>query len=125
MEPFMEELKRIVQFLRRDDSQSQELWRVLTALRGPDDGSYIVKDATTAVLRHALGLNNEDNGAITTPDSEEQIKVRSKIFAGLTLSTSGHFRAHIRDAFSALNLNLYHVNEKPVFTKEELDEASK
>lgn len=114
-EPWMKELKRIMKFLHRDDDQSKNLWHVLTALRGPDEGSFDVKDATTAVLRHALGLRYDDNGAVTGPDSEFFAQERGRIFHEFTLPTSGHFRKHMRDAFNALNMGLYNVNDKSVF----------
>ena len=49
-------LASIVKFLQVEDEESVDLWAILTALRGPDSGDYAVKQATTARLRHVIGL---------------------------------------------------------------------
>src|SRR5208337_448887 len=64
-------LSQLVNFLNTEQSgDAQKLWNILTALRGPDAHTLVVwrdgarsagavKLATTAVIRHALGLNGK------------------------------------------------------------------
>jgi hypothetical protein len=54
-------LEQIVKFLQTDDQESENLWNILTALRGPDiDSGNLqedVKNRTTARIRGTIGLN--------------------------------------------------------------------
>lgn len=46
------ELDRIDMFLANQPSVvARELWNILTALRGPDNGNDAIKDETTCVIR--------------------------------------------------------------------------
>lgn len=50
-------LNQIVQFLNGiERSEVQDLWNILTVLRGPDSDDDALKEKTTASLRGALGL---------------------------------------------------------------------
>lgn len=78
--PVKKVLEAIVSFLydptisRRD---KQDLWLILSALRGPDNGDENIKQLTTARIRHRIGIDlaladelgisiNGDNGSIDT-----------------------------------------------------------
>jgi hypothetical protein len=52
----------IVDFLNHS-GEAEQLWQILTALRGPDDDNDFIKDHTTARFRYALGLH--DTGRAT------------------------------------------------------------
>ena len=87
-----------------------ELWNILTALRGPDNHSDELKDATTAVIRWYAGIPQENSGyAISLPDSEASAEFRVKLLKNLK-GKDRHFVSHARGAFEALGLNWYEVN---------------
>jgi hypothetical protein len=87
-----------------------DVWSVLTALRGPDEhanefGGEFLKELTTARVRAILGFNKStitiNNGALT----EGQVRERNKmLYAG-----SGHFNAHFEYALRALDKLGYKV----------------
>ena len=97
-------------------SASQTLWSILTALRGPDSGSILEKDATTSVLRAAAfpktaRLSHSEGGRVwasMSNDAQHRANTRSK------LPYSEHFHTHIRQAFVALNLKWCEVNTPEV-----------
>ena len=49
-------LDGLVSFLNQKTPETAYVWWILTALRGPDDGSMCLKDETTSRIRHAVGL---------------------------------------------------------------------
>lgn len=110
----MEEmLKLISDFLKRNDGESEILWDVLTALRGPDDENENDKRATTEVIRYRLfgnaGRESSDgqrnlNGCLYGPDSESYVKIRERL-------PPSHFKGHAKKAFDALGLSWREVNE--------------
>src|SRR5689334_10587648 len=67
----------------------KQLWDVLTALRGPDDGNYDVKDATTSVIRYTLGfrqsntligVSSDHQGYFNSnPDEERFVETRKAV----------------------------------------------
>ena len=57
-------LSIVVEVLNANNAESQYLWDILTALRGPDNGDVYVKHLTTAALRGAIGLKSSNYGAI-------------------------------------------------------------
>lgn len=90
---------------------NNELWRVLTALRGPDNNHDETKRTTTAVIRSVafpkvassakLGLNGMyaiGGMAMFAKDSEESAECRNYV-------NPGHFLAHACAAFDALGLS--------------------
>jgi hypothetical protein len=87
--------------------KGEELWSILTALRGPDNQSEMAKDATTAIIRHTLGLKNGNIGLfISHKDNEYYAKLRTSV-----REYSGHhFHYHAKKAFKALNLKWDEVN---------------
>jgi|SRR5271157_248763 len=101
-------------------TDARSLWSILTALRGPDSNLETlgpkaldmtdVKEATTCVLRHALGLKYGIKDGPTSqywfsvnPDTEAFAEYRRNI-------PYGHFGTHARDAFAALGLQWVKVN---------------
>lgn len=103
------ELKRIVEFLNRGDEDSESLWVVLSALRGPDvpDRFEELKAATTAVIRHTAGLRMK--GLVILPDSERSLAVRrGETEDGVP---QGHFAFHAMNAFSQFGLTWCSVNK--------------
>jgi hypothetical protein len=101
-------------------TDARTLWNILSALRGPDGDIPTlgdkkldmtdVKDATTCVLRHALGLEYGIKDGPTGqywfsvhPDTEAFAEYRKNI-------PYGHFGTHARDAFIALGLSWTKVN---------------
>lgn len=106
-----QELERIVDFINLDNNGASSLFSILSALRGPDNQSddidpdadlailhywKRVKLATTAVIRHHVGLTY--TGIDINPDSPEHVKTR------LGLIQYSHFTQHARSAFAALGL---------------------
>lgn len=114
------ELERTVHFLNTaTDTQSRKLWAVLTALRGPDSDDSYEKLATTAVIRHAIGLRAYVAGAVVSADSAEYATTRMLRFpivlnhlGNLSLKKWEHFSAHAKMAFDALGLSWTEANSK-------------
>jgi hypothetical protein len=124
-----EVLNEVVKRLNVQDEDSVNLWWVLTALRGPDGRKYTfrsderdvsqanvvtlddVKKATTAVIRHAIGLKDfVGNGATVMPDNIDYAAARSM---GEPAEVVGHhFSQHVVEAFRALGLKWETSNEK-------------
>lgn len=123
-------LAQVVKYLNKG-TDAKSLWDVLTALRGPDakiDGlpdTIIhtgfsmdeVKDATTCVLRYALGLqygikngHGDSYWFSLHPDSKKLAEYRKTI-------PYGHFRNHAEDAFRALGLSWSKINHFPADKK--------
>lgn len=103
-------LEMIVDFMNKaDEDDSRKLWDVLTALRGPDSDALKLKDATTAVVRHKLGLLSRGN-FITAKDSPEAAAHRNESmprenrYGGYYLRDYNHFSHHAYQAFKALGL---------------------
>jgi hypothetical protein len=112
-------LRQIVKFLNTDKTgDAGKLWHVLTALRGPDDENKELKAATTAVIRHALGLkgtvtvfNGIQDGSDSTytfilnRDSKKHVALRGVEMHG------SHFKHHANYAFEALGLDWWKLNK--------------
>lgn len=79
------------------DQDARDLWAILTALRGPDDGDYEMKSRTTVPVRRAafprLARNIQRAYHIADFDSSEPLPV---------VAFSSHFNGHIADAVIAL-----------------------
>lgn len=118
-----EVLDFIKEFLNRDPadygspvhSEQRRLWKVLTAIRGPDEGALTqktedIKKATTAIIRlHAFGNCRSQTGAIINADSEGLLKLRNSSCRNNDLGY--HFWTHIHQAFDALGLDIEKVNK--------------
>jgi hypothetical protein len=119
-EPWQLELERTVHFLNTmTDVQSTKLWAVLTALRGPDSDDSYEKLATTAVIRHAIGLRSYVAGAVVIADSAEYATTRMLRFpivlnhlGNLSLRNWEHFSFHAKNAFDVLGLSWTEANPK-------------
>ena len=98
-------LNRIAVTLSVNDYNSEQLWWILSALRGPDSGEYSVKYATTAVIRAKMGiLVINPSCDVADEDTKENVTIR------LTLPND-HFGGHARQAFKALGLKWDKVNQ--------------
>lgn len=90
-----------------NDTEGGKLWSILTALRGPDDGDGSLKKATTAVIRHHIGVHAANlGGAVANPDSETLALFRRNFAFG----SYNHFIFHAKLAFIALGLKWGAVN---------------
>jgi hypothetical protein len=104
-----------------EERASQELWEVLSALRGPDvaPDNNITKDATTSVLRAAAfprtaELSHSEGGRVCASMANDSI-YRAKNRADMWYH-GDHFNNHVRRAFFVLGLNWNTVNNKEVLT---------
>lgn len=88
--------------LAKQDDVAEELWRVLTALRGPDSDDMGIKVTTTMVIRRAAfpktakeyqKTRNSAGGAMYASDEQPFVP------AG-----DGHFRNHAEGAQEVLGL---------------------
>lgn len=97
-----------VKKLLADGYKGQDLWNILTALRGPDEvDSLHWKASTTGVIRHTLGLKNNDvAGFLSNEDSLSFVGTRTVDES----EHSHHFTSHARYAFESLGLNWDEVN---------------
>jgi len=112
----LEEVVAGVVLFLNGSRDGKKLWGILTALRGPDDDGLQAKWATTAVIRHAIGLNgyiNEDEGYHFTENADEPafVGVRKRIYNGAGSAHSIHFIDHAMAAFDALGLEWNKVNK--------------
>lgn len=83
---------------------ARQLWWVITALRGPDADNTVenLKKATTAVLRHKVGLKQGvGNGATVRPDNMDNVQTRRDLAQNFE---QAHFRTHIGQAFEIMGL---------------------
>jgi hypothetical protein len=109
------------------NGHKQDVWDVLTALRGPDEeraGMCITefKASSTAVVRHAL-LGEDANQVgylmMVHPDSAEAKKART----AEDPPVGGHFRRHINSAFRALKMKWNRVNTDSPLLREQPKKA--
>ena len=92
-----------------DRRYSEDLWAVITALRGPDSRNRKLKYATTAVIRQAAFPKKPSALlSVYSADSKKLAKRRIEMFANR--EDANHFHEHVQDAFNALGLNLDEVN---------------
>lgn len=112
-ETVKEVLEIIDAFLMRDDHESRDLWRILTALRGPDNDDERLKKTTTAVIRSKAfprchnkfsqgGAFYSVNGAIFAKREQLEAGVDHTILGSIE-NGGWHFASHIESAESALN----------------------
>lgn len=96
--------------------QSQKLWDVLCALRGPDQEEFTIKSHSTSFIRQAAlpsayrlfstktSLQTEnDKCEIVDPDGARAKELQSANF------DAQHFYKHIQDACSALDLGYTYI----------------
>lgn len=96
-----------------DDQRARDLWAILSALRGPDDGQWDVKGATTVYIRARAFPKAAKAGegafrvmGIEVADSDDPAgdfeAARSAFTYGKSSPASGHFMVHIDAANWAL-----------------------
>ena len=85
------------------EADSQDLWSLLSALRGPDyrDGfnTDYLKDFTTARIRAILHIGTRFGMSRTTPLTQDERVRRDDLLNGPGMR---HFRGHYHDACSAI-----------------------
>lgn len=98
-------LDRIDDFLAQRSAASQELWDVLTALRGPDNVSHEAKNSTTVHIRQrALPVTARSyfaNGAQMQPESLNTGRL-PEFGDGVEAANSSHFSQHVMRAWFVL-----------------------
>lgn len=100
-------LKEIDLFLESSD-RAQDLWLILTALRGPDRANAFLKQAITGVIRsHSLPASKW--WAVVGPDLSSFSKRRKEYIR--SVSSSNHFIFHAQKAFEALDLKWGSCND--------------
>ena len=99
-------LNLIDKFLARCDGESGNLWDVLSALRGPDDGDEITKKRTTLLIRAAAFPKLKK-----ALDKRKWISGPSNRYPGMNgdppydpTGDDGHFYTHANGAAKVLNL---------------------
>lgn len=90
-------LEGVVAVLNGGGRESSLLWDILTALRGPDDGSDTLKDVTTAPLRGLIGMKSHPNAIVlnNVPLGYEEVKAEFEANPKMSYS-----RDHAYDAAS-------------------------
>ena len=79
-------------------SEARALWRILSALRGPDSGESALKHITTERIRAAIGLNGDSKaGCLVNPDCKT---LDYKLLEDSMVQP--HFSSHYRVAVLAL-----------------------
>lgn len=103
-----------------NSGQAANMWRVLTALRGPDqkDPSGLIKSLTTAVIRrHALPKLTARVGAdLARHDARVDLnRLSGPNEVGDEWSKQpGHFKGHIQDAVYALDIEKKELSAEEV-----------
>ena len=119
-----EVLKKVVALLNSGNDESEKLWAVLTALRGPDrfeglstgdarSSEMIAKEATTAVIRSKLGIGEHIGvrySLTVNDDSSEHAAARKSMHDHGRKNE--HFNAHMMTAFEALGMSWHIKNSK-------------
>jgi hypothetical protein len=94
-------------FRETDKKGREEIWDILTALRGPDDGSSTSKNAATCVIRYNVFGKKAMHGFPAMIHNDSQLDLNNR----KTMAGSYHFKSHAENAFKALGLNWNEVNE--------------
>ena len=100
------EARAIRALLRNKKLDQKKVWEILTSLRGEDEGSDIIKEATTALIRGRLGLKEVPHWLLAIHLQDTKV-LAEKRYA----MVCRHFKMHVIKAFNALNLKWYEVNE--------------
>ena len=97
-----------------DPEISEDLWDILSGLRGPDTAQFSLKLATTSVLRyHAFPrtfkqMEGMYTGAVAVMDDEGSLQFRRSM---ANAADGYHFRHHAYKAFRALGLAWDELNK--------------
>lgn len=89
-----------LKILIRKCETEEQLWFVLTALRGPDSGDKILKYLTTGRIRSIIGINGTDLSICVNDYSLTGHKIKMRNL--LLLDELLHFRIHFYDAIKIL-----------------------
>jgi hypothetical protein len=98
-----------IQSMLSGRSYSEDLWNVLTALRGPDSRDRSVKYATTTIIRSAA-FPKQPCSALSVYGTDSKKLARRRAGVWRDGIDTNHFREHTEDAFDALGLDLYEMN---------------
>jgi hypothetical protein len=120
-------LDSVVNELKREDTESEKFWLVLSALRGPDkefdanDYFCAVKRATTGIIRHTIGIETRIGfascGIAVNRDDEINAHLRRCLTSNdkkdkeLQETVGEHFIDHAVKAFRVLGLSWDKVNQ--------------
>jgi hypothetical protein len=94
--------------LARGDATARDVWVVLTALRGPDDGNDTLKNESTAYVRSLAfpqTARSDRAPAVFAPPGELYFRDCMRPWDDARLDALGateHFRSHIRTAMLVL-----------------------
>lgn len=97
----------------------EELWDVMTALRGPDNCNYILKQAITARIRYLIGMRGDNRGRAITKRTPLGKPTVNNVLKKLTnIDRPHHFLKHVANAINVLYRHeLITYNEKNNFHK--------
>lgn len=96
-------LDEVVKFINQADRDAAEnLWNILTALRGPDDDTRLVKAQTTERIRSIIGL--QDGSTFTVSHAKLTATALQE-----RCSQHHHFNSHYRRAVKSIAA-LYHYD---------------
>jgi predicted nucleic acid-binding Zn finger protein len=99
-------VNQIVTVLKGPRSEAKQLWDILTALRGPDDGNTELKEITTSAIRAAIGLGQNSVGALVSSsrpfgaDFDLSAELTHELLANY--KAQYHFALHYWQALQAL-----------------------
>ena len=84
------------------DDPARLLWRIYTALRGPDSENFADKDHGTAPYRALVGLKED----YSIDDVVYYSRVGAQVGGQLYIEgiVPGHFRSHLKQGIEALEL---------------------
>lgn len=97
-------LQPIIDEINSGSEVGDDLWFLLTALRGPDDQSLegkLLKHDTTARLRYALGFRDTEIASYRFDLSELPLPKQSELGFESYSDPNRHFRGHFRLAVEA------------------------
>jgi hypothetical protein len=99
-------LDRLVTALNQQGKASEDLWNIVTALRGPDNDHNHLKELTTQRIRAAIGLREGFTGGVflARPSalSTDEIATRNRYFETDEL-IEHHFKVHYYRAVDAIS----------------------
>lgn len=90
-------IKQIVRFVGQDNREADNLWAILTSLRGPDHGDQLIKWVTTAALRGAIGINGRILGV-----DVNSLQYPELLPVSIVYPEDGHFQYHHNRSVEAL-----------------------
>ena len=95
-------LQNLVKFLNKADGAAEQVWDILTALRGPDSNDEGLKNLTTGRLRSCIGLTNRQFHFLIANVQEEPLTSGQLAQVSGILKSGGHFHGHMERAHAAV-----------------------